>query len=126
MICPHCKKETPTIFRVCQNCKADLEEYRSMRNKSIEGTGEDDIGGVKWFEALVLKFGLIGGLILIILSLIVFFVGKIKYPFDFYPYFYFTSYFLLLIGGSGLINGIRRKIKRTKLKKLIASGKILD
>jgi hypothetical protein len=43
MICPKCNRETPSILDFCRNCKADLREFHTRRDKLIEGTGEVEV-----------------------------------------------------------------------------------
>jgi len=103
MICPNCKKETPSILRTCENCKTDLEQYRAARNKEIEGTGEPDLGPGFRFESLLLSLGPIGGIIIMALSVLWFYGGLKANRIFFYPPI------LFIIGVVGFLGGLKKK-----------------
>ncbi len=68
MVCPHCKKETSTGYRDCQNCHADLEEYKLKVFRSLENTGEDllDLYKPSLFRII---FNLVRGIFYIVIIL---------------------------------------------------------
>ncbi len=120
MICPFCQKDTSLVLRHCQNCNADLEEYRTKRNQSIQGTGNIYIGKGFELETLLLKLGPIGGIILMLFSAVVFIAALL----DGVIYFYLPI--LFLIGVYGLIEGIRRNKKRKQHREMKERGEILE
>ncbi len=120
MICPVCKKETSSILRICQNCNSDLEKYINERDKALEGTGGVDLGGGFSMESWFLKFGPIGGIILIIISLLWFFAGLLGGRFYFYPPI------LFVIGITGTISGFIMIKKKKELKRKKEKGEIID
>lgn len=120
MICPVCKKETTSIIRNCQNCNADLEEYRSNRNKSYEGTEDIDLGRGYGMESLILRLGPIGGIILMVLAAVWFFGALSNGDIYFYPPILFG------IGVYGTIMAIKRKKKLKSLENKKQSGEIIE
>lgn len=120
MICPKCKKETPSIFRICQNCKSDLEQYKADRNKALEGTGDHDLGSGFALESIIINLGPVGGILIMVISIFWFFYDLMIDKIYFYPPA------LFFIGLYGLISGIKRMKKRKELKLKMQNGKILD
>ena len=120
MTCAYCKKETSDILRKCQNCGHDLEEYNSNREKALEGTGFTSIGNGFSIEESILKLGPIGGIIIMIISIVWFFSGLYGGTIFFYPPILFT------IGIAGTISGFVIMKKRKELKKKKESGEIID
>jgi len=134
MICPHCKKETASIYRICQNCKADLEEYRDARNEAIEGTGEYDYGTDTFLDSIMKPFFLfkdyfepVGGLILMVLGVI---LTYLLFFHRIYPhhlgYSDIWAPLLFFAGLIGFIEGIKRMKKRHALKGKKKKGDIID
>jgi hypothetical protein len=120
MICPNCKKETTSLIRICQNCKADLEKYRAERNNAIEGTGEIDFGAGLKIESMLINIGPIGGVILMAVSILWFFAGLMNNSIYFYPPV------LFIIGIIGFFAGIKKAKRRRALNEKKKRGEILD
>ena len=39
MICPNCKKNTPSLIDYCEHCKADLKEFQEKRDFNLQIKG---------------------------------------------------------------------------------------
>lgn len=107
MICPNCKQETSSLFRNCEHCKADLEEYRSKLNKSYELTEDRDSVRV---EPRIMRLGSGGGFILIVFALVWFFTGLSKGIIYYYPPI------LLVIGIIAFVAGLKKEKRRKEIE----------